>query len=196
MNTETPRRSGPHAPLPAAISSAPAPEQPMPQVVKSGVAAKSEEDPRIRAARRAAELREHGSLDDGNDKFYIDPKIIPDGWSYEYKMFTVLGKEDPSYQVQLRQNGWEPVPVSRHPELMPVGYEGNTIIRDGQMLMERPLEITEERKQRDRRNAREQVQAKEEQLGAAPAGTFERNNKGEKLATIKKSYESIPIPKE
>ena len=194
MNAETPRRSGPHAPLPTAIAASAGVEQPTPPIVKSGATAS--DDPRARAARRAAELREHGVLNEGVDKFYIDPKIIPDGWSYEYKAFTVLGKEDPSYQVALRQSGWEPVPASRHPELMPIGYEGNTILREGQMLMERPLEITNERKQQDKVNAREQVRAKEEQLGAAPAGQFDRNNKGEKMTTIKRSYEPIPIPAE
>lgn len=178
------RRSGPHAPLPPA---APAvrPE-----------ASVSANDSLARAARRAAELQEHGYLDEGNDKFFIDPRMIPEGWSYEYKMFTVLGKEDPSYQVQLRNAGWDPVPADRHSELMPVGYTGGTILRDGMMLMERPLVITEDRKRRDQKNARDQVLAKEQQLtGAAPPGEFERSNKGDRLTSIKKSREAtIPIP--
>lgn len=195
MNDPTPAKRGPgrprntHAPLPVAIvESAPVMAQ------ASGVAAA--DDPRARAARRAAELREHGSIEDGNDKFYIDPRMIPDGWSYEYRTFTVLGKEDPSYQVTLANAGWEPVPAARHPELMPVGYQGGTILRDGQMLMERPLEITEDAKRRDQRNARDQVRAKEAQLtGAAPPGEFDRSNKGDRLTSIKKTREAtIPIP--
>lgn len=195
MNTDQPnRRPGPHAPLPsvsAAVNAA-IPELPQEAPQKAAI----EEDPRIRAARRAEQLREHrgSSGDDGVDKFYIDPRIVPDGWSYEYRMFTVLGKEDPSYQVGLAQKGWEPVPAHRHPELMPVGYKGSTILRDGLMLMERPKEITDEAKAADYRRARDQVRAKEEQIGGAPPGTFERNNKGIPLASVKKSYESIPIP--
>jgi hypothetical protein len=64
------------------------------------------------------------------------------------------------------------------------------------ILMERPLEITQEAKARDLRVARAQVRGKEEQLGGAPAGTFERDNKGAPLVNVKKSFEHIPIPKE
>ena len=78
--------------------------------------------------------------------------------------------------------------------MMPENYPGSTIVRDGQMLMERPKEITDEAKAKDYRNAREQVRAKETQLSGTPAGTFERDNKGAPMASVKKSYESIPIP--
>lgn len=194
-----PRKS--HAPIP---SSPPADDahvapgaslfsDPTQRAPVAGVAA---DDPRARAARRAAELREHGSLEDGSDKFAIDPKMVPDGWSYEYRTYTVLGKEDPSYQVTLANAGWEAVPAARHRELMPAGYQGGTILRDGMMLMERPLEITEEAKRRDQKNARDQVRAKEAQLtGAAPPGEFDRSNKGDRLTSIKKTREAtIPIP--
>jgi hypothetical protein len=154
-----------------------------------------EEDPRARAARRALELREQASSDDdGVDKFYIDPKMIPDGWSYEWKTFTVLGKENPSYQVSMAHKGWEAVPRSRHPHLMPLNYQGETIEREGMILMERPLEITQEARARDLRIARAQVRGKEEQLGGAPTGTFDRSNKDQSLVKVKKTFESIPIP--
>ena len=157
--------------------------------------AKREEDPRARAARRAMELRDHlGSMDEGVDKFHIDPRIIPDGWSYEWKRLTVLGKEDPSYQVTVAQRGWEPVPRSRHPHMMPDSYHGETIEREGMILMERPKEITDEVKAHDLRTARAQVRGKEEQLGMAPSGQFERENKGNSMVSVKKSFQSIPIP--
>lgn len=155
-----------------------------------------EEDPRARAARRAMELREQTSAsdDDGVDKFYIDPKMIPDGWSYEWKTFTVLGKENPSYQVAMAHKGWEAVPRSRHAHMMPHNYQGETIEREGMILMERPLEITQEAKARDLRIARAQVRGKEEQLGGAPTGTFERANKDQSLVKVKKTFEHVPIP--
>ena len=154
-----------------------------------------EEDPKTRAARRALELRDQSSSDeDGADKFYFDPKIIPDGWSYEWKTFTVLGKENPSYQVAMARKGWEAVPCSRHPELMPIGHKGETIEREGMILMERPLEITNEAKARDLRTARAQVRGKEEQLTGSPSGTFERSNKDQSLVKVRKSFENIPIP--
>jgi hypothetical protein len=192
MNTpdpQTKRPPGPHAPLPqtgvgAAVSSA------------LSAATPREDDPRTRAAHRAAELREQrgGDMDDGVDKFYIDPRIIPDGWSYEWKAFTVLGKENPGYQVSLAHRGWEAVPRTRHPEMMPDNHRGETIEREGQILMERPLEITNEVKALELKKARDQVRGKEQQLSGAPPGQFERDNKGNSLANIKKSYESVPIP--
>jgi hypothetical protein len=180
------RRTGPHAPLPAA-------PPPPPQA-----ATPDEDDPRSRAAARAAELREHrGSLDEGTDKFYIDRRIIPDGWSYEWKTLTVLNQPNPSYQVQLARAGWEPVPRYRHPEMMPDNYPGDTIERDGQILMERPKEITDEATSRDLRNARAQVRQKEAQLNGQPAGAsspFDPTNKGTPMVKIGKSYEPMPIP--
>src|ERR1700744_203638 len=201
-SAQTPRRTGLHAPLPTgAVSSTTAPTPPSGVAAAVGAAlstppAPAADDPRARAARRAAELREHGGgyQDDGEDKFYIDPRIIPDGWSYEWKRHTLLGKEDPSYQVSLAHKGWEAVPRSRHPEMMPDNYRGETIEREGQMLMERPMEITMEAKARELAKARGQVRDKEGQLGGAPAGQFERNNKDAPLVKISKSYEAIPIP--
>lgn len=198
MNTpdpQNPRRSGPHAALPSAGGVAGAVSSAL-----AGTAASAgtprDDDPRARAARRALELREHmgGDMDDGADKFYIDPRMIPDSWSYEWKTLSVLGKENPGYQVSLAHRGWEAVPRSRHPELMPENHRGDTIERDGQILMERPLEITEEVRALELRKARDQVRSKEQQLSGAPPGQFERDNKGNSLLSVKKSFESIPIP--
>lgn len=79
-----------------------------------------------------------------SDKFFIPPDQIPDGWSYEWKRHTLYNQEDPSYTVEQYEQGWRPVPVSRHPQFMPVGHKGAEILRDGLMLMERPIELTRE----------------------------------------------------
>lgn len=149
------------------------------------------------AAERAAEIRsgfDGGVLDEGTDDFFVDPSKIPDGWSYEWKRFTVLNQEDPSYQVQLRRAGWEPVPAARHPEMMPVGSSDLNILRKGMLLMERPQEISDEVRAADKRRARQQVQVKEQQLNEAQAGQFERSNKEASLVKVKKSYEAMPVP--
>lgn len=203
-DTQNPqRRSGPHAPLPASLAasnvgaavaqSLAGAQSNAPPTVPT---APREEDPRTRAARRALELREHmgGNMDDGVDKFYIDPRIIPDGWSYEWKTLAVLGKENPSYQVSLAHRGWEAVPRTRHPEMMPENYRTETIEREGMILMERPKEITDEVKALELRKARDQVRSKEQQLNGAPPGQFERSNKDASLVKINKSFETIPIP--
>lgn len=154
------------------------------------------ETPRERAARRAAELRGHDTDlgDDGNDEYFIELGIIPEGWSYEWKTRTILGAEDPAHQVALARKGWEIVPASRHPELMPMGYKGVEITRKGMVLMERPLEITQEARQAELRKARMQMRDKEAQLTQAKGGEFDRTNKGDPLVKINKKYEAIPIP--
>ena len=156
-----------------------------------------EEDPRTRAARRAAELRDHrGEVQEGVDEFFVDPNDIPPGWSYEWKRKYVLGAEDPAYQVSLARAGWEPVPTSRHPSYMPDTGNYPTIERKGMILMERPAEITDEARNMELRRARQQVRQKEAQLNSAEGGQFERSNKDQSLVKINRSYESIPIPKE
>lgn len=154
-----------------------------------------ENDPRSLAAARAAEIRGHiGNMDEGTDEFYVSPDVIPDGWTYEWKRHTIYNQEDPAYQVQLKRMGWEPVPLSRHPEMMPGSWQGKVIERKGCILMERPAEITQEMRNIELRRARQQVRVKEEQLAAAPPGQFDRNNKDAPLAKIKKNYEPMEVP--
>jgi hypothetical protein len=194
------RRPGPHAPGPTGVAPAAATVGLAAATAQRTASAPAADDPRARAAKRAMELREHlGNMDEGEDEFYIDPRVIPDGWSYEWKRHTTLGAEDPAYQVSIARKGWEAVPVSRHPEMMPDNYKGTTILRKGMILMERPAEITELAKAQELRKARQQVRQKEIQLHGAPAGDnspFEATNKGNSLVKIGKSYEPMPIPKE
>ena len=155
-----------------------------------------EESPRDRAAKRAAELRGHiGNMDSGTDDFFVPPEYIPDGWSYEWKRKTNVGMEDPAYQVQLSRMGWEPVPASRHPAMMPDDNKYQVIERKGMILMERPKEITDEARDIELRRARNQIRQKEAQLASAPDGTLTRDHSQAK-PKISKSYEAIPIPRD
>lgn len=129
-----------------------------------------------------------------NDRFHVDKDRIPAGTSYEWKRHTVLGQSDPAYNVEMREQGWEAVDASRHPEFMPDGYTG-PIVRDGMILMERPIELTQEAEAENRQRAFLEVRQKEEQLAGAPAGTFERT-----VVQVKKSHgnplnnEGLEIP--
>ena len=158
-----------------------------------------DDDPRARAARRAAEIRGHrGDMDEGTDEFFIDPEMVPEGWTYEWKRRLLIGQEDPSHMVALYRDGWEPVPLnrdSRHRAMMPRGWGENTIERKGMILMERPTELTEEVRDMQLRAARKQVRDKEAQIAGTPDGTMTRDHK-DACPVIKKSYEAIPIPKE
>lgn len=160
-------------------------------------AERREESPRARAERRAAEIRKHneGQSFGEADRFYIDPHMVPDGWSYEWKRKTIWGKEDPAHDVELARLGWEPVPASRHPEFMPAG-NWQTIERDGMILMERPKVLTDEAHAKNLKVARAQVRAKEAQLSHAPEGTLPRDEDARTRPQIKKSYEAMPISEE
>ena len=154
-----------------------------------------EEDPRARAAARAAQIRDdNGGMDEGTDEFYIPKGMVPDGWVYEWKRHTIWNQEDPAYTVQLAREGWELVPASRHPEMMPSDWAGEVIERKGMRLMERPTEISEEVRRIDQRKAREQVRIKEAQLSGTPDGTLTRDNDRVR-PTIKKSFD-MPIPED
>lgn len=157
------------------------------------------EDPRLAAARRAAEIRGHlqNNLDDGSDRFAA-PRP-PDGWTYEWKRKSTLGMEDHSYMTSLKRAGWEEVPVdfdADHRSMMPANWTGKTIERDGQILMMRPEVITKEMREISLRRARSQVQAKEAQLNDAPPGQFERFHQDQAMSKVKKGYEPIPVPKD
>ena len=190
---DAPRKKGPHAPVPSAqVAAEP---EPMAEIQYA------EESPRARAARRAAELRDHRNEDfEANDKFAIDPRIIPDGWTYQWKLASVLGQSLPSYEMRRNAGGWDPVPLSRHPELMPKDWKGNTIEMEGQILCERPLEIEQDAQLREKRKANELVGRKEREVTQAPAGQtspFANTNKGDPINIgIRKSYSPMAIPKE
>jgi hypothetical protein len=155
-----------------------------------------EDNPRSAAKKRAEAIRGHlGGLDEGSDEFFIDMSIIPDGWTYEWKRHTTAGATDPSYEVALLRVGWEPVPVSRHPEMMPAGSKEATIMRKGMILMERPTEIVDERRRIEQKMARDQVRAKEAQLAGTPEGTMTRDH-AKVRPQVKKSYEPMPVPEE
>lgn len=151
-----------------------------------------------RARLRSAELFDHGTdqLDDAIDEFAFDLRVIPDGWTYEWRTHTVQGKEDPAYAVQLDMKGWQPVPVSRHPEMMPKDYSGSTVIRKGMLLMERPKEITERARILEKKRALDQVRIKEEQLRSAPPGTFDRGTHHGAPVKVGRNYEPTLVPKD
>jgi len=153
-----------------------------------------EETPAQRAARRVAELRGN---DDGQCEGHDDfaAPMPPEGWSYQWKRFLTAGQEDPSYQVQLARSGWEAVPATRHPEMMPISTKSKVIERKGMILMEKPLELVEEARNIELKKARQQVRAKEAQLSGTPDGTLSRDD-ARVQPKIKKGYEPMPIPTE
>lgn len=165
-------------PQPIPVASPPAPvevmrEEPRAADIRADLRG---EDPRAEAERIAAEWFGHlDSLGPHKDKYYVDPTKIPDAWSYEWRTYTVVGKENPQYQVQLQRSRWRPVPARRHPELMPSGYDPNgAILIDGMMLMERPKAITDYQKARDKAEADAPIKNIRDKLTGAPPSHFPR----------------------
>lgn len=90
------------------------------------------------------------------DQFHIPPEIIPDGWDYQWVTFSVYGQEQTANLVSMQENGWTPVPADRHAGMfMPAEHKGS-IIRDGLMLVERPMALTIEARQEEHRKSRTQ----------------------------------------
>jgi len=155
---------------------------------------KKELTSRERAELRTKELLEHGDIsDEAADEFYVNLSEIPEGYDYQWKRRSTYGVEDPAYDVQVARQGWQSVPLSRHPAMMPRNHKGTEITRSGLVLMERPKQITDMLRQAEDRKARLQVRIKEEQLTQAPSGQFERNFKGESLVKVKHGFEKMPV---
>lgn len=103
---------------------------------------------------RDGEVLTRRRVNTGNDKFDIPKAEIPDGWTYQWNAVSVLNQEMVSEQVQMFENGWRPVPASRHRgRWFKPDYEG-AIIVDGLRLEERPESLTKEAAREDTLAAR------------------------------------------
>ena len=99
------------------------------------------------------------------NRFEVDPAVIPEGWSYEWKRFSVYGQEDRQHQVFVQRNHWKPVPAGRHPEISGESPDSTKpIIIDGLMLMERPAYLTQQAREEDLQNAIGQHNAQMQRL--------------------------------
>jgi hypothetical protein len=132
-------------------------------------------DHEARARARVAEIRAiHG--DDDFSEVYVDKWFAeaPPGWTYNWKTHSVWNKEYPQYLSALQHTGWSPVPAHRVRHLLYPEYEGENVILDGMILMERPRELTDRVIQREYRRAVDVVRSSERKLSDAPAGTAPR----------------------
>jgi hypothetical protein len=101
------------------------------------------------------------------DKFAVPQNEIPAGWDYQWNTVTVLNKETKDIErgdLMMHENGWRPVPASRHPgRWTPPGFEGSIII-EGLRLEERPLSLSKEAQQEDTARAKAQVRDRTDAL--------------------------------
>lgn len=151
------------------------------------------------SSRELAELRAKEVMDarnkhsgDENDKFYVRPDAIPDGWTYQWCRHSLIGMDLTSHQVGLAMAGWSNVPAGRHPEMMPIGTPPDSgIIRDGLILMERPLVLSEQQHRKNYNEAVARVSDREQKNARAPAGDgspFDSRNNGDSLVKQRRSF--------
>ena len=152
----------------------------------------SSADSKARAEARIRAIRGNPDLANGTerDKYWAPPP--PDGWDYQWKLKSVLNQDDIDRIRQNEMNGWEPVPLSRHPELMPRGWKGETIEVGGLVLMERPMMFTQEAREEERRLAREAVYTKESQMKEGRSGDLGPRQ----VNRLSKSHGRIDVPNE
>lgn len=109
------------------------------------------------ASSRAAESREAGMRKRPEthfqSKLYVPKDKIPHGMTYSWVRESTLNEPDPDNMTDRMIRGWQPVPASRHPEMVPPplpGYEGmevTVIRRGGLILCECPTADVNERQQ-------------------------------------------------
>lgn len=102
----------------------------------------------------------------GTNKFALNESKIPPDRAYQWVATSILGQPVTDDLSVACMNGFTPVPPERHPELM-VGRgeaKGDHILRGGQILMERPIEIHRQSEDEDRAIARAQLQGQRERL--------------------------------
>ena len=125
----------------------------------------------------------------------------PPGWTYQWNAVTAINKELNEILsgsvVDMYENGWRPVPASRHPGVyFAPGYEGVIVVK-GQRLEERPISLTKEASHEDEIRAKAQLRDQtdalkltQSKLPGANAGRA-RQASGMRM-TIDKSMELPP----
>lgn len=151
-------------------------------------------DHEARARARIAEIRAiHG---DGDfSEVYVDKwfAAAPPGWIYEWKTHSVWNKEYPQYVSGLQRSGWSAVQAVRHRELLYPEYEGENIIIDGMILMERPRELTDQVRRREYQRAIDVVRNSERKLADAPGGTAPRTAFSDTMPRVRSHVGPVTI---
>lgn len=123
-----------------------------------------------------------------SDRFFIADEDKPEGVDFNWKRFSVQGQEDPYYISNMRQQGWEPVDAEDMPNLAPEGATG-PIIKDGMILMARPMELTMQSRKELEALSKRQVTDREKQMGIAPTGHAQRSEP----AITKELMRPVPV---
>lgn len=138
---------------------------------------------RVEAVGRSGEVLTRKRVTTG-DIFDVPKHLVPKGWEYQWCAVSVTGNTEIllDQNLMFAENGWRPVPSDRYPgRYMPVGHKGS-IIRGGQMLMERPISLSDEARAEDVAAARQLITDRNDSLKLSGvrrqmADGFEMSNK-------------------
>ena len=141
-------------------------------------------------------------LDDNPNKQIIPRDQIPEGFDMRWVTDQVYGKPFAEWRSAAERTGWTPV----HPDdfdgqfdgaFAPKGHLGEIRV-EGQVLMARPMELSDRARKRDYRAAREQVAIKEQALTGGDLNTRLDSHHESALRSnrINKSYERIQVPED
>lgn len=134
-------------------------------VAKARTQMRAAKNGRVQALGRNGEVLTRQRTQTG-DIYEIPREIIPKDWDYQWCAVSVTGNTEIllDQNLMMAENGWRPVPAERHPgRFMPVGHKGS-IVRGGQMLMERPLVLSQEARAEDIRAAHQLISDRNESL--------------------------------
>lgn len=129
------------------------------------------------ATRTRSSRKRRGFRRTGEQRYHVDTASIPKGMDYQWKRLSYLGKEDRENQIDTYENGFTPVPAQRHPELAGLdGAADGHIVREGLILVERPLELTHEARDEDQAAARALRKQQFRRLGLTPDNNLPRSS--------------------
>ena len=142
-----------------------------------------------RDGQRTASIRDwpkREQVDPTEDKLALPPSVVvPDGFVYERKRYSILGKPDLAHYNRMLRGGWRPVPAKRHPEISAdPDSPGDMIMQDGLVLMERPVSYNVEARREERARAAMQVGTQLTRIGHNAEGTAPRVVKDSKDSRI------------
>ncbi len=153
--------------------------------------AKGGRDTEVRASEKKKTRR---SKLDYVDELYIDPREVPDGYSVEWKRFSIHGKIDDEHHLGLEMDGWEYAQPKDFPSRCGKNHKGEVVKHKDLVLMIRPKELSEEARQEDRKNAQSQVKTKLQEIGLSGQGEAPRvDGYGRPMAKVNVSYDKISV---
>jgi hypothetical protein len=123
--------------------------------------------------------------DSVSDPFSIPMDLRDPDWDTQWVRVSVHGWEDVDNQVGMQENGWRPISANRpgwEGRFMPPGYKG-AIQKSGLMLMERPMTLSQEAHDEEKRLVRAQTETQRQQFGMALPSGFDGNTAAARAAS-------------